>query len=174
LTALNSQVTALISLITLVGLVVGAYFSIRYWLRPLRIIPAWRMVLDNSGPDQILATVTNVSKQDQYLVRCVARTTYPLMFILRRHLRHPLIRPRLYPNIRYSGQSYSLMGDSTIKLEPLQRPQLHHSVSASHPLAGFLSDRILIEVELSTGRVFRSGRIVIPVRWLLASRQRQS
>ena len=158
LAVLGGLVAALVTLVT-------AFFTLRRfcnWLRPIRIMPQIKIVFDRSGPDQILASVTNVSGEDQVLVRCVARSTYPITTILRRHLRHPLTPPKLYPNIRYAGASFSLMGTSPIRLAPSQREELHHSMSPNHPMRFFLSSMIQVEVELSTGRIFRSGRLEIP------------
>ena len=56
---------------------VAAFFAARrliLWLRPVRISPGVRVVFDESGPDQIVAAVTNVSGEDQVLVRCCARS----------------------------------------------------------------------------------------------------
>ena len=155
---LGALVAALVTLVT-------AFFTLRrfcHWLRPIRIMPGIKIVFDGSGPHQILASVTNVSGEDQVLVRCTARSTYPITTILRRHLRHPLMSPKLYQNIRYAGASFSLMGTPPIRLTPSQREELHHSMSPNHPMRFFLSSMIQVEVELSTGRVFRSGRLEIP------------
>lgn len=146
---------------------VTAFVALRrfyQWLRPVRVTPQIRVVFDGSAPDQILATVTNVSGEDQVLVRCVARSTHPIATILRRHLRHPLTLPRLYPSIWYTGICFGLMSSSPIRLSGSQREELHYSLS-DHPLCLFLSPMIQIEVELSTGRVFRSRRLEVPERW---------
>jgi hypothetical protein len=148
---------------------ITAFFTLRrfyHWLRPIRITPRIKVVLDGSGPDQILATVTNVSGEDQVLVRCIARSTYPMTTILRRHFRHPLTPRKLYPTIWYAGVSFGLMGISPIRLSASQREELHHSLY-DHPFCMFLSSMVQIEVELSTGRVFRSRRLEIPEKWRL-------
>jgi len=148
---------------------VTAFFALRrfcHWLRPIRIAPRIKVVLDGSGPDQILASVTNISREDQVLVRCTARSTYPIRAILYRHLRRPLTPLRLYPNIWYAGTSFNLMGASPVRLTPVQREELHYSLS-NHPLCLFLSPMIQIQAELSTGSVFRSGRLEIPKKWRL-------
>ena len=148
---------------------ITAFFALRrfyQWLRPIRVAPRIKVVFDGSGPDQILATVTNVSGEDQVLVRCVARSTYPITTILRRHLRHPFALPKLYPTIWYAGICFGLMDVSPIRLSASQREELHYSLS-DHPLCIFLSPLVQIEVELSTGRVFRSRRLEIPEKWRL-------
>ncbi len=148
---------------------VTAFFTFRrfyQWLRPIRVTPRIKIVFDGSGPDQILATVTNVSGEDQVLVRCVARSAYSIATILRRHLRHPLTPRRFYPTIRYAGVSFGLMGVAPIRLSASQQEHLHYSLS-DQPLCMFLSPMVQIEVELSTGRVFRSRRLEIPKKWRL-------
>jgi hypothetical protein len=148
---------------------VTAFFALRRfynWLRPIRIAPRIKVVFDGSGPDQILARVTNISREDQVLVRCMARSTYPIRAILYHHLRRPLTPPRLYPNIWYAGIGFNLIGASPVRLTPFQRQELHYSLS-NHPLCLFLSPMIQIQAELSTGRVFRSGRLEIPEKWRL-------
>src|SRR5213593_1207710 len=103
----------LVPLVKILGGILGmlvvsvtAFFALRrfyQWLRPIRVTSRIKVVFDGSGPDQILATVTNVSGEDQVLVRCVARSTYPIATILRCHLRHPLTPRKLYPTTRYAG-----------------------------------------------------------------------
>jgi hypothetical protein len=125
----------------------------RWWrpLRPLRIIP--KIKLD---PAQICADVTNVSGDDQLLVRCIARITYPKTTILRRHLRHPLTPPRLYRTIWYGGIGFELIRlTSSIRLAPNEPTELCHSLS--YPPV--FPPMILIEVQLSDGRVVRSDRL---------------
>lgn len=113
----------------LAGLVafVPSFFALRCFyqlLRPIRVTPRLRVVFEGSGPDQILATVTNVSGEDQVPVRCTAKSTYPAGAILRRYMRHPFTSPKLYPNIWYAGASFNLAA-SLIWLAPSQRVELH-------------------------------------------------
>jgi len=147
---------------------VGALFAVRgfyRWLRPIRVERSVSLVFDGSAPDQICATVTNRSAEAQYIVRCDARSTYPLSAIALRHLRRPTLSPKLYNNVRFNSPSFQLLRTGeTAKLDPNQRIELHHRLS-SHPLASFLTPMLLVEVELSTGRVFRSRRIPVPERW---------
>jgi hypothetical protein len=172
------DLTSVLKLIGAISVVVAAIFALRslyQWLRPIRIIPAIKMVLDKSGPDQILAAIMNVSREDQVLVRCVARSTYPLSTILRSHLGRPLTRPKLYSTIWYAPRSYELMGASPITLKPSQRETLHHSLQQRPDhLHSFTTPMIQIEAQLSTGRIFRSSRLEIPARWMLTHRLRQS
>ncbi len=149
---------------------VAAFFALRRlirWLRPIRISPGIRVVFDGSGPDQIVATVTNVSGEDQVLVRCSARSVYPIRTALMRHLKQPLTPPRLYPTIWYAPFSFDLIGNEPIRLVPKERRELSHSLS-NHPLCLFVTAEIRVEAQLSERRrIFRSGRIRIPERWRL-------
>src|SRR5439155_7777242 len=149
--------------------VVGAVFAVRSvyrWLRPIRVAPSERLVFDGSAPDEIGATVTNRSGEAQYVVRCHARGTYRVSAIILRHLRHPAVAPRLYGNIWFNGPSFDLLvkGEPS-KIEPNQRVILSHRLSKHHPLSFFLTPMLLVEVELSTGRRFRSRRLIVPQRW---------
>lgn len=151
---------------TLVAIVAG-FFTLRrfaHWMLPIRITPSIRIVFDDSGPDQILATVTNVSGEDQVLVRCSARSAYPIRTALLRHLRNPLTSRRLYSTIWYSAISFDLMGKDPIRLGPKEQRQLSHSLS-KHPLSLFLTTDIQVEAQLSEGRIFRSQRIKVPEKW---------
>ena len=147
--------------------IVGGFFTLRrfaHWMRPVRISPSIRRVFDDSGPDQILATVTNVSGEDQVLVRCSARSAYPIRTALLRHLRNPLTSSRRYSTIWYSAMSFDLMGKDPIRLSPKEQRQLSHSLS-NHPLSLFLTTDIQVEAQLSEGRIFRSRRIKVPEQW---------
>ena len=149
--------------------IIGGFFALRrfaHWMRPIRISPSIRIVFDDSGPDQILATVTNVSGEDQVLVRCSARSVYPIRTALLRHFRRPFTSPRLYPTIWYSAINFDLMGKDPIRLGPKEQRQLSHSLS-DHPLCLFLTKEIQVEAQLSEGRTFRSRRIKVPEQWRL-------
>ena len=150
--------------------IVTMFFQLRrlfHWWFPIRIFPSIRVVFDESGPDQIVAAVTNVSGEDQVLVRCSARSVYPIRTALLKHLKRPLTPPRLYPTIWYAPVSFDLMGNKPIRLKPKARRELSHSLS-NHPLSLFLTAEIRVETQLSERRrIFRSGRIRIPERWQL-------
>ena len=148
---------------------VAAFFWIRrvvHLFRPIRILPGVRRVFDGSGPDQITAKVTNVSGEDQVLVRCQALSAYPFRTGLRRLLRNPLVPPRLYPVIWYSAMTFPLMGDDPVRLMPKETRRLTFSLS-NHPLCQFPTSELQLEVRLSTGQRFRSKRIVVPEPWRL-------
>lgn len=46
--------------------IVGALMVVVVWLRPVKISPGVRLVLDGSGPDEITATITNKSNKPIY------------------------------------------------------------------------------------------------------------
>ena len=76
-----TPVLAALGAIGAIGAIVTAFFTLRrfvHWLRPIRISPSIRRVFDGSDPQQVLATVTNVSGEDQVLVRCSARSAHPV------------------------------------------------------------------------------------------------
>src|SRR5713101_5022527 len=104
---------------------VGVIFDVRKvyrLLRPLHVAPIVRLVLDGAAPDEIHATVTTRSGEAHYIVRCQARSTYPLSAIIRRHLRHPTVSPRLYANIWFGALSFDFLESGQIlKIEPNQR-----------------------------------------------------
>ncbi len=148
---------------------VAAFFWIRrflHLLRPICILPGVCRVFDGSGPDQITAKVTNVSGEDQVLVRCQALSAFPFLTGLRRFLRSPLIPPRLYPVVWYSAMTFPLMGDDPVRLMPKETRRFTFSLS-NHPLCLFLTSELRIEVQTSTGQRFRSKRIVVPEPWRL-------
>lgn len=150
---------------------VTAFFTVRrflHWFRPVRIRPSVRIVFDRSGPDQVLATVTNISGEDQVLVECKALSAYTIRAALLKHIRHPFVPPRLYPTIWRSAVCFGLMGDEPIRIAPKGRVQLSHALS-DHPLSVFLTPKLQVEAELSDGRLFRSKRIDVPERWRLHS-----
>ena len=147
--------------------IVGGFFTLRrfvHWMRPIRISPSIRRVFDDSVPDQILTTITNVSGEDQVLVRCSARSAYPIRTALLSHLRNPLTSRRLYSTFWYSAISFDLVGKDPIRLSPKEQRQLSHSLS-NHPLSLFLTTDLQVEAQLSEGRIFRSRRIKVPEQW---------
>ena len=163
------DLTPIQAVLGILAAIVASFFTLRrfaHWMRPIRITPSIRIVFDDSGPDQILATVTNVSGEDQVLVRCSARSAYPIRTALLGHLRRPFTPPRLYPTIWYGAINFDLMGKDPIRLGPKEQRQLSHSLS-DHPPCLFLTPEIQVEAQLSEGRTFRSRRIKVPEKWRL-------
>ena len=149
------------------GASVTAFFVLRrfvHWWLPIRICPSISLVFDGSGPDQIGATITNVSSEDQVLVQCSARSVYPICTALLSHLKGPFTPPRLYPSIWYAPFTFDLMGEEPIRLPSKERRRLSHSLS-DHPLSVFVTPEIKVEAQLSDRRIFRCRRITVPKRW---------
>ncbi len=147
--------------------IITAFFLFRRlckWWRPMRLSPATRHVFDGSGPDQVLATITNVSDEDQVLIRCRVRSAHPIRASLLKHIRRPLTPPRLYPTIWFGAICLDLMGKEPIRLAPKEQRRLSYSLSG-HPLCQFVTPEMLIEAQTSEGRIFRSRRIGVPKWW---------
>lgn len=146
--------------------IIGALVALIVWLRPVKITPSARLVLDGSGPDEIIATVTNKSSKPIYVISCVSRGVYPRLYTFFRHLRHPFMAPRFYQVIRFSALQHDLLENGPIKIESQQPIELRHRLS-THPLSLFHDGEFLVEVQLSSGRRFRSIRQRVPSRWRL-------
>ena len=158
---------AMLGLIGGITAIVTAVFAIRklyQWLFPIRVEPSFKVVFDGSEPDEIQARIINRSRETQYLIRCEAKSTYSLYTIIKRHLCNPLTPPRLYPNIWFNIPSFGLLGSAPLKIEPFEPVELRHRLS-NHPLSVFFTPMFQIEVQLSSGRVFRSKRLDVPARW---------
>jgi hypothetical protein len=168
-------VAAVVGAGAVVGALVGLYRHVYRPWRPVRVRLRIRMTFDGTGRDAIIATVTNLSREDQVVVRCVARSTYPMSSIVRAHLRHPLTRPRLYPNIWYAPLTFDLMTAAPVTLKPLQPAEFHTDVKVppEHPLFRMTASMIQAHAELSTGRTIRSDRLEVPDRWRLAVPRRK-
>lgn len=151
----------------LITALIATLFGIRklyQWLRPIRVEPSFKLFFNKSGPDEICAKIINRSAEPQYILRCSARGTYSLRYILMRHIRHPLIRLSLYPNVWYGGVVYNLMEGEAIRLE------LHQPIELScklfdHPLNAMFTPYFFIEVTLSSGKTVRSQKLQAPKRW---------
>jgi hypothetical protein len=150
--------------LALIGWFLSGRKKLYQWLRPIRIEPSTKLFFNKSGPDEIRARIINRSADPQYILRCNARGTYSLRYILMRHIRHPLIRPRLYPNIWYDGVVYNLMAGEAIKLELNQPVELSCKLF-DHPLNAMFTPYFFIEVKLSSGKTVRSQKLRVPKRW---------
>lgn len=144
--------------------IVGALIGVILWLRPVKISQGVRLVLDGSGPDEIMATITNKSNKPIYVTSCISRGVYPRLYTLVKHLRHPFMAPRFYPAIRFGAITHDLLTNGPVKVEPQQPIYLRHRLGI-HPLSRFHHREFIIEVQLSTGRKFRSARQNVPSRW---------
>lgn len=140
---------------TLLGLggVAGAFFAMRKvlgWLFPIRISPGIRLHFEEGNPDEILATITNRSSEAVYLVKCRGRSANSIGHIIRTHLRHPLIKRRLYSNVRFGAPVYEMIDDRPIRLAPGEPVDLNYSLSFKLPIFAFTNSMVQIEVVLST------------------------
>jgi len=126
-------VLAICGLITALAAATYALRKLFFWWRPIVVEASCQLIFDGSRPDSMGARITNRSQSTQYLKSCVIRGTFSLKYILLRHLRNPLLSPRLYQNIWYNGAVYSLMDGSAIKLEPQQPIDLKLDIY-EHPL----------------------------------------
>ena len=103
-----------------ISVLIGAFFALRKffkWLRPIHVEASAKGFSDNSNPDEICAKIINRSSEHQYISECNARGTYSLGYKLKRHLRNPLLRPKLYPNIWYGGVVYNLMESEAVDFQ---------------------------------------------------------
>jgi hypothetical protein len=157
-------ITTIATYVGALATIAAAIWGVLVWLRPVKIVPCIHIFFDGSEPDAITAKLVNRTSKPIYVTGCLARCTYSRSSILRRHLRQPFMPIRLYPVVRFSGFSYSLMGSEPIKIEPQQPIALRHRIK-DHPLAKMRSDWFLVEVTLSSGRKVRSTRERVPGRW---------
>lgn len=149
-----------------IATIVAGLLTLLFWLRPVKISPGVKLVLDGSGPDEITATVTNRSSKPIYITRCVSRGTYSRRHTALKHLRQPLMPFKFYSMVRFGGPTHELLSGEPIKIDAKQPIDFRHRLN-THPLSKFLTSEFLIEVEISTGRKFRSKRQLVPKRWQL-------
>jgi hypothetical protein len=157
-----------ISILALIAGIIGVIFAIRKawgWLFPVRVTAGIRMQFDEAKSDEILATITNRSSEPVYLVKCRGRSANTIGQIIRTHLRHPLINPRLYDTVRFGAPVYEMVGTEPICLAPGQPVNQSHQLSFSLPIFAFTNPMVQVEAVLSSGEVFRSHRLKVPARW---------
>ena len=159
---------AIMGMLLGLGGVIGVFFAIRKawgWLFSINVLAGIRMQFDKSDQDEILATITNRSSESVYIVKCRARSANSISYIIKTHLRHPFIKPRLYGNVRFGAPVYEMIDSEPICLAPGQPVNLSHQLSFGIPIFAFTNPIVQVEVVLSNGRVFRSQRQKIPSRW---------
>jgi hypothetical protein len=125
---------------------------------------SYQVILDGSKPDSMTVAVTNRSPSSIYIRSCVVRSTYPLRHLVALHLRHPLLRPKLYPNLWYNGCVYEFVKSEPVQLESAQLKELTLAIH-EHPLNTIYGPMLIAKVELTTGEVVRSKRIPSPKVW---------
>lgn len=151
--------------------IIALFFAIRklyQWLNPISIKPSIHYPKDGAERGMIAAEIVNKSNETQYIVGCKAIGTYSLKSIISKHLEHPFTKPRFYNTIWFGTITFQILNNSPLKLEPFEPKKLKHCVT-EHPLAYFDTSLFLIEVELSTGRKFRSAKLFVPNFWHFSS-----
>lgn len=161
-----SDLIELSKVVAAMATILASIIGLVKWLRPVRISPSCNLVLDGTGLDEIRATVINKTGKPIYITSCVSRGAYRRRYTLLRLLNQPFMSPRFYPAIRFGGPTHELLSNGPLKIEPQQPVELRHKLS-NHPFSKFHTNLFLIEVELSNGRRFRSGRLNVPARWRL-------
>ncbi len=151
---------------------IAIFLMIRHYLTPIRIAPSYKMVFDASSPDSISAKVTNMTDGPIVLTRIEAKPTYSLKTIITRHLKNPIASKKIWSNIHYGFPIYELLGEEPFRLESKDQKEFRANIR-NHPLGLISAPMLLIEVELSTERKFRSRRIEAPKRWLLVNNIKQ-
>jgi len=139
-------------------------------LFPVEIHISYSLNLDGTHPDSLSVTITNRSMVSIYIRACEVRSTYSLPALAIKHLRSPILSPRLYPNLWYNGAVYEFAGDKPIKLEPGQPVTLKREIY-EHPLNAIYGPMLIAFAQLTTGRVVRSKRMPSPPRWRLIGRR---
>ena len=134
------------------------------WMRPASASIAYQLVLNDSGPDYISVHVTNKSSAGIYVKSCEVRSTYSITQIIKKHLKHPLLSPSLYPNLRYNGCVYQFVKNEPIKVDASELKELKIEIH-EHPLNAVYGPMLLAIVELTTGKRIYSKRVQAPKVW---------
>ena len=156
--------------ISLVGATsVLLYKALRLFF-PIKTSISYTLNLDGTRPDSLSVTITNLRTSPIYIRACEVRCTYPCAALLFKHLRHPFLSPRLYPNLRYNSAVYEFVGDEAVRLEPGELVELKREIY-EHPLNALHGPMLIAFVELTTGRIVRSRRVQSPAVWRLIGRR---
>jgi hypothetical protein len=138
--------------------------KLSHWWRPGAAEISYKLVLDGSGPDTISVNVTNKSSSTIYVRSCTVRSTYTMRQLIWRHVRHPFLSPRLYPNLRYNGAVYQFIREEPAKLDPAQLKEFKIDIY-EHPLNAIYGPMLIAKVELTTGQIINSKRVISPALW---------
>lgn len=152
--------------------VIAALYAIRkFWrsVKPIKISPSINLTFGESQCDSISAVITNRSEETLYIVKCHARESKPLKYSILTHLKHPLIKPSLYPCVWWGAKIYELLNQKQYKLEAGETLELNHVLNFNHPIAGFMEYEFKVIVQLSTGRKVVSERFKVPLKWHFSS-----
>ena len=135
-----------------------------HWWKPGAAAISYRIVCDGSGPDSITVSVTNKSASPIYVQSCSVRSTYTIPQLIWRHVRNPLLSPRLYPNLRYNSCVYQLIKEEPVKLDSAQLKEFKTDIH-EHPLNAIYGPMLIAIVKLTTGRHIYSKRVQSPKIW---------
>ena len=137
---------------------------------PIKASISYTLNLDGTRPDSLSVTITNFRTSPIYIRACKVRCTYPCAALLFKHFRHPLLSPRLYPNLRYNSSVYEFLGEDPVRLEPGELVELKREIY-EHPLNALHGPMLIAFVELTTGRIVSSRRVRSPAVWRLIGRR---
>ena len=166
------ETEVILKIIGLISAFVAGVFAIRklyQWVYPIKIVTSVSYPFEDCERGKIGANVTNNSSEAIYITRCDARGIYSRQHIILKHLRHPFVRPRLYKTIWYGATVFSMVAEEACKIDAYEPKKFEHRLS-NHPLSFFTTPFFVVQVELSSGRVFHSGRLKVPKLWHVNAR----
>ena len=156
-----------LKIIGTVTVIAGAIFALRklyQWVFPIKVTPTIHWPSDDLNRGAISAQVINRSSEAIFVVRCDAIGVRSKKHIIYAFKRRPFTPTRLYRNIFYGAMRFELLNEDPQKIEPYQPKIFEHRLS-SHPLSFFDTSEFKIEVQLSSGRVVRSRKMMVPKLW---------
>ena len=168
------EIEAALKLVGAVPVIAGALFALRkmyQWVYPIKITPAIHFPRPGLKRGAISAEVINRSNEPVFIVRCEAVGIHSRIHIISSLIRRPFTHPRLYKAIRFGVMRFQLIGEEVQKLEPFELKRFEHKLS-DLPLSFFSTNDFLIEVTLSTGRIIRSRRMMVPRMWKWQEKRR--
>ncbi len=139
-------------------------------LHPATVSISYTISALNDKPDSIAVTVTNRVNVPIYIKSCSIRCTYSALNLIGRHLRRPLLRPSLYPNLRYNSCVYQFVDGDPVKLEPAQQTTLSRTIY-EHPLNALDGPMLIAFVMLTTDRTIRSKKMPSPPVWRMIGKR---
>lgn len=156
--------------ITVIAAAIAIFYKLyRYW-QPVSASISYSLDLRIDEPDSIEVEITNKSTVPVYIKSCVVRCTYSFMQLTVMHLKKPLLRPSLYPNLKYNSCVYEFVDNEPIKLESSELKSLKIKIH-EHPLNALYGPMLISFVTLTTGRVIGSKKIPSPPVWRMIGRR---
>lgn len=120
----------------------------------------------NGEPDSISVQITNRSSSAVYIKSCEVRSTQSVLNLFICHLKNPLLNPRLYQNLWYTGVVYQFVKDAPVKIEPGELVRQAIEI-CEHPLNAIYGPMLIAKAVTTTGKVVRSPRVTSPPVWRL-------